>query len=74
MVGHATKRHVVLVLGNYVIRVIVRLYVVRGGVIRLRLNTFRDLGHVIFVMVDFLERLLIDLQVKQIIHIDDINS
>lgn len=53
MVGHATERHVILVLGNYVIRVVVRLDVVRGGVIRLRLYGFRDLGHVIFVMVHF---------------------
>lgn len=65
MVGHATDRYVILVLGGYVIGMIVQLDVI--GMIRLRLNRLRDLRHVIFVMIDFVEWLLIDLQIKQFI-------
>lgn len=66
VVGHATDRYVILVLGYYVTDMIVRLDVIH--VIRLRLDRFRDLGHVILVMVDLLQRLLIDLQVIYIIY------
>lgn len=62
VIRHATDRHVILVLGNYVIGMVVGLNVIRGDMIRLRLNRLRDLRHVILVMVDLVQRLLIDLQ------------
>lgn len=65
VVGHATDRYVILMLGDYVIGMIVRLDVIH--VIRLRLDSLRHLGYVILVMINLLERLLIDLQIKYII-------
>lgn len=71
VVGHATDRYVILVLRNYVIGMVVGLNVIR--MIRLRLNRLRDLGHMILV-IDPLMWFLIDLQVKQAIHISIIND
>lgn len=65
VVGHATDRYVILMLGDYVIGMVVGLNVIR--VIRLRLNRLRDLGHVILMMIDPLVWFVIDLQVKQAI-------
>jgi len=59
VVGHATDRYMILVLGDYVIGMVVGLNVIR--VIRLRLNRLRDLGYVILVMIDPLVWFLIDL-------------
>lgn len=67
VIGHATDRYVILMLGNYVIGMIVELTVIR--VICLRLNRLSNLGHVILVMIDPLQMwFLIDLQNKQSIH------
>lgn len=65
VVGHATDRHMILVLGDYVIGMVVGLNVIR--VIRLRLNRLRDLRHVILVMIDPLVWFVIDLQIKRAI-------
>lgn len=62
VVGHATDRYVILMLGDYVIGMIVGLDVIH--VIRLRLDRFCNLGYVILVMINLLEWLLIDLQIK----------
>lgn len=72
VVGHATDRYVVLVFGDYVIGMVVGLNVIR--VIRLRLNRLRDLGHMILVMIEPLVWLLLDLQIKQAIHISVIDD
>lgn len=64
MVGHATDRYVILMLGDYVIGMIVGLDVIH--VIRLRLDRLCNLGYVILVMINLLEWLLIDLQIKYI--------
>jgi len=67
VIGHATDRYVILMLGNYVIGMIVGLTMIR--MICLRLNSLSDLGHVILMMIDPLQmRFLIDLQNKQAIH------
>lgn len=65
VVGHATDGYVILMLGDYVIGMIVSLDVIH--VIRLRLDRLRNLGYVILVMINLLEWLLIDLQIKYII-------
>lgn len=65
VVGHATDRYVILMLGDYVIGMIMGLDVIH--VIRLRLDRFCNLGYVILVMINLLEWLLIDLQIKYII-------
>lgn len=62
VVGHATDRYVILMLGDYVIGMIMGLDVIH--VIRLRLDRFCNLGYVILVMINLLEWLLIDLQIK----------
>lgn len=64
VVGHATDRYVILMLGDYVIgMVVVRLnHVIH--VICLRLNRLCDLRHVVLVMVYLLKRLLINLRIK----------
>jgi len=49
-------------LGDYVIGMIMGLDVIH--VIRLRLDRFCNLGYVILVMINLLEWLLIDLQIK----------
>jgi len=63
VVRHATDRYVILMLGNYVIGMAVRLDVIH--VIRLRLDRLCDLRYVTLVMVYLLERLLIDLRARQ---------
>lgn len=67
VVRHTTRRHVVLVIRDNVIRLTVGLDVIQRTVIRLRLDRFRDLRYVVLVVIRLVQRLLIDLRLNSIL-------